>query len=558
LNLAGGPPPVDPAGAGSRPIDLRPAAPRDPTRRWLAVELGLLAALAAVIRFWGIGERALWLDEANTVLIAGKGPAGVVDALARDGNPPLFYWLLHVWMKLFGSSEAAVRSLPAVFGILGVLAVYLAARTLFPGRPRIATIAGAIALLSPLHVYYSQECRMYTLSPLLGILAFVSLDRFLESGRARPLVFHAALLAAGLYTHNYFLFLLPVGPAIALLAPGRAGRGRVLLGTLAAAAAALVLYSPWIPVLLGQSRSGVDAWIPGIWRGTPPGAAFLRSVEVMGIGGAFPRYLRQLSTPGLTIPLGPVWPLLRFFGFVLGVGLVGNGFASAWRGRGEREAGIRLGLFFLLPLLLPILTSFLLRPIYLVGRYEMVAFTAFAVLAGTALDALFSAVEPNKRVAGVAAAALWVTGAALCLAAAISAHVPEDEKEAAAWLRSNASPGDVTVFSGLTRAVPEYYLTRWDVRGERLSFPPDVDAHLGWCDEERAVRNAGETMRQAASLADRVLESKPEGGRVFVVVTRSTEEKINSWLRDALTERFGNPSATLGPMTYILVFDPAL
>ncbi len=285
------------------------------------LEAGILALVAAALRGWAIGNRGLWLDEANTVLIAWKDPVGIARALGLDGNPPLFYWLLHYWMLIFGSSEAAVRALPALFGALGVAAVFAASRALFPSRPRIAWIAGAIACVSPLHVYYSQECRMYTLTPLLGILAFLSIHDFLQSGRTRSLFLHSLFLAAGLYTHNYFLFLLPVGSVIAWVTPGGMGRKRALLCAAGAAGAALIVYAPWIPVLFRQSRSGVDAWIPEIWRKTPPAAALFRSLEVMGIGGAYPLYLRQLAAPRETIPLGPVWPLLRFAGFILAVGL---------------------------------------------------------------------------------------------------------------------------------------------------------------------------------------------------------------------------------------------
>src|SRR2546428_11725501 len=75
-----------------------------------AVGFGLPIAVVLAMRFIGLGHPPLWLDEANTVLIAWRDPRGVVAALAHDGNPPLFYWVLHGWMAIFGSSEAAVRS----------------------------------------------------------------------------------------------------------------------------------------------------------------------------------------------------------------------------------------------------------------------------------------------------------------------------------------------------------------------------------------------------------------------------------------------------------------
>jgi hypothetical protein len=459
-------------------------------------------------------------------------------------------------MLIFGSSEAAVRALPALFGALGVAAVFAASRALFPSRPRIAWIAGAIACVSPLHVYYSQECRMYTLTPLLGILAFLSIHDFLQSGRTRSLFLHSLSLAAGLYTHNYFLFLLPVGSVIAWVTPGGMGRKRALLCAAGAAGAALIVYAPWIPVVLRQSRSGVDAWIPEIWRKTPPAAALFRSLEVMGIGGAYPLYLRQLAAPRETIPLGPVWPLLRFAGFILAVGLPLKGFLAARRNPEERTAGIRLGVFLALALLLPILVSFIIKPVYLVGRYEIVAFMAFAMLAGGGIDALLRSAETRSRRAGWTASALWAAGAALCLAASFIAEVPEDEKDAAAWLRARASSGDLVVYSALTGAVPEYYFGLWNVPGRRISYPPDVDDHFGWCDEEKSIGNEAESVRLAGLIAGDARETVPRDGHAYVVVTRSTRNEINQWILDAFTDRFGKPTSYLGPMTFVFAFGP--
>ena len=53
----------------------------------------------------------MWLDEALTVNIA-KAPLHLIPHLLRaDGAPPLYYLLLHFWMKVFGTSDLGARSL---------------------------------------------------------------------------------------------------------------------------------------------------------------------------------------------------------------------------------------------------------------------------------------------------------------------------------------------------------------------------------------------------------------------------------------------------------------
>jgi len=72
-------------------------------------------------------------------------------------------------------------------------------------------IAATLATLSPLHVHYSQEVRMYAMVPPLALLMLYSLQRLLLA--PNPWVFFGFVLSAtaGLYMHYYFLFLLPLG-----------------------------------------------------------------------------------------------------------------------------------------------------------------------------------------------------------------------------------------------------------------------------------------------------------------------------------------------------------
>jgi len=520
-------------------------------------EIAVLVAAAAAIRFLGIGEEPLWLDEANSVLIAWKDLPGIVDALSRDGNPPVFYFLLHFWSRIFGSSEAAVRALPALLGVLGVAGVYWAGRIFFPARKRLPIIAGAIAALGPLHIYYSQECRMYTLSPLLGLFALASLHLFLETARLRHLILHAAFLAIGLYTHNYFLFLLPAGPAIAWCASGMIERRKAFALAGAAALAALVLYLPWMPILLQQSRSGVDAWIPRLWRGTPPWAAFFRSIEAVGVGGAFPPYLKQLTLMSGVLPAEVRWPM-RVVGGLLAVGLPILGVAAALRAGQERRSAVRLAIFFLLPLALPIAASFLLKPFYLVGRYEMVAFSAFALLAARGLDELAASRDAGRRPTAIACAIAWLAGAVVCQAAGRAAEVPHGDYRIAEWLRSRSRSEDVAILPGYTRTVPELYSRIWRTPGTRLSFPETVERHLGWYDEAAALARPTEVRAEAAALAHRLRRTLDPSARVIVFASNLTAPEINGWLLQALAETLGKPQMHEGKSLTIVVFGPPL
>src|SRR5947209_2309485 len=53
----------------------------------------------------------LWIDEAITTGISGHALGSIPGILRHDGNPPLYYLLLHFWMRAFGSSESATHTL---------------------------------------------------------------------------------------------------------------------------------------------------------------------------------------------------------------------------------------------------------------------------------------------------------------------------------------------------------------------------------------------------------------------------------------------------------------
>jgi hypothetical protein len=464
--------------------------------------------------------------------------------------------LLHFWMKLFGSTEAAARSLSTVFGILCVGGTYLAARILLPKRRYAAIAASSIAAVSPLAIYYSQECRMYTLTPLLGLAAFVTLHEALCRRSIRLMLAHAVILAAGLYTHNYCIFLLPLGPAVALFVPGNLGRTRALLWTSAAAALAVLLYAPWIPILLRQSRSGVDAWIPGIWKQTPPAMALFRSVEVMGVAGAYPKYLRHLSSSHAQVMVPGLWAALRVIGNSLSAVFLLLGFTSFVRRREEREIGLRLGLFFAVPLLVPYLVSFVVKPIYLVGRYEMVAVTAFTVLVGGGFDTAFRVKDPAKRIGAFVSAILWVGAAALIIVAALSVRPNEEDRSLALWLRDNTRATDIVVLPGYTRVVPEYYKGLSGAQGTWMSFPEEVAQHLGWFDDEKLLRHPDETQAEAKAFAGHLAQIRPAGGRVLVVASAMTPAKINEWLVTALAVPLGKMTVYRSAPHYVVAFEP--
>ena len=264
--------------------------------------LVVLVAIAAYLRTKFISGQ-FWMDEAISTGIASHSIGAIPGILRHDGNPPLFYALLHWWISAFGSSESATHSLSLVSGLLAVPVGMWSGWTLF-GR-RAGVIAAALFAFNAWFTYYAQETRMYELMALLGIVATTAyVHAFVYRRRPYVLVF-AAALALMLYTHSWGVFFF-VGGLVALIPSYVVSDDRKTLVRDAAIAfvGAGILFIPWVPNLLYQAAHTAAPWSkPPRW-GTP--ILISRSVlggdrvtvvllagAVAGLAGLFARRMRR-------------------------------------------------------------------------------------------------------------------------------------------------------------------------------------------------------------------------------------------------------------------------
>jgi len=136
-------------------------------RRWPWFGIVVLAAFLRLPLLAGLGS--LWNDEAFSRHFALMPIGQALRYLATDVHPPLHAVALHIWMKAFGASVLAMRSLSFLFAIAGIAVFMRLARELF-GR-REAFLAGILAAFSPLMVYYGADARMYAMTFFLACLS---------------------------------------------------------------------------------------------------------------------------------------------------------------------------------------------------------------------------------------------------------------------------------------------------------------------------------------------------------------------------------------------------
>jgi uncharacterized membrane protein len=252
-------------------------------RRWWLWTLAI-CLVGAALRLAAIGDKTLWLDEAFSLWMARHDlPALFAWLVYIDHHPPLYYILLHEWVTLFGYTPSALRSLSAVTSILALPVYALAARKL--AGDRLALVAAWLLAISPFHIRYAQETRMYgvltlTVALLFWALAHVLTDRA-RSWRAWPWILLAVAEAAAMLTHNTATILVPVALNGAIAGLWLAHRYGYRVDEFPAVEetgffrrwvwsqiAALLLWSPWaLPFVRQAQVVDGDFWIapPDLW-----------------------------------------------------------------------------------------------------------------------------------------------------------------------------------------------------------------------------------------------------------------------------------------------------
>ena len=220
--------------------------------------LGALLAGSLVLRTRRL-DTGFWIDEALSVGIASHPLTEIPEVLRQDGSPPLYYAVLHFWMRLFGSGEAATHVLSLVFALLAIPAAYWAARTVFDRR--VGWVAAALAAVIPYLTSYGQETRMYALVALLSIVGTGAFLHAFVLGERRYVVVFGVVLALLLYTHYWAIFF-AVGAAAALVFLVQQSRERRtdVRDALVAFGAAALVYSAWIPIFVYHALHTGAPW----------------------------------------------------------------------------------------------------------------------------------------------------------------------------------------------------------------------------------------------------------------------------------------------------------
>ena len=198
----------------------------------------------------------------------------VIRALA-DGepqSPPVYYLLSRWWTQLFGSSVTVQRSLSASISLLAFPSMYWLCLELF-GSSVAAWIGVMLIAISPLHLIFAQEVRMYSAWTVTILVSSASLLRAIRLQKKRDWGIYAASLTLSLYTFPFsILVAISHGIYVAIAEVTKFFKSidrssqapiklsKVLANYLIASIASIIAYAPWIFFLTEIDQTKMAAW----------------------------------------------------------------------------------------------------------------------------------------------------------------------------------------------------------------------------------------------------------------------------------------------------------
>ncbi|HOT93053.1 MAG TPA: glycosyltransferase family 39 protein [Anaerolineae bacterium] len=456
-------------------INLEELAP------WLLI---LITLIGGGLRVLLLDHQGMWLDETFSVWLANRGVGDLLRWVARiDQHPPLYYLLLHYWIALNGDTTPyTVRLLSVLFGIGAIPTVYLIGKRM--SGAVMGLVAAMLMALSPFHIRFAQETRMYTLLTFNAAVAIYALVRLLTDSRTIAPIgsqvreylrlrhwsairtietdlawgIFIAFSVATMFTHNTAV-LFPLATnlfVLGLMFFQRVGKSGALStfqvppfkNWVKAQIAILVLWSPWSVAFIRQAR-GVyqEFWIP------KPDWNTVIQVLKSFLNAPTP-------APGQTNQGQMIWLL---YVVVLGLGM--------WHYRKKMAHFLFLAALFAVPFLGELIVS-IRRPIFYDRTLIWITIPLFLALAAGVTQLKF-------RFLILVAVGILGTNNLFAAADYYRFTQKEDWRTAAGYVANFAQKGDLVLFNATWVQIPfDYYFHAYEnqyaIQIEKRGAPVDL------------------------------------------------------------------------------------
>ncbi|MCH5212889.1 MAG: glycosyltransferase family 39 protein [Oscillospiraceae bacterium] len=352
---------------------------------------GMIVFAALVLYGLLLVGNDVWYDEAYTFGIIRRGFGDICRITAADVHPPLYYILL----KIFAAPFSDKLLISKIFSIIPMLIIMITGgiqlKRIF--NKNVSLCFMALFLIFPFMISYSVEIRMYSLAAMFVFLTALYGYKSYEEGRTSDFILFGVFGVSAAYTHYFALVSISIVYLIVLICILKYKR-ELLRKWIICAVLTIIAYIPWIGCFLRQIAFKVnnEYWIEPITKKT--------IIE----------YLRDTFASGDS-------KVLIYFAELIFAMLFLNVLFSG--GRKERNISVCAVIIWAGTILLGVIASFVVRPIFVI-RYSIPAIPVFLAFAAVAIA--------NMRPREIQAAA-----AIIIVISGINNYVKIFEKEREYW-----------------------------------------------------------------------------------------------------------------------------
>ncbi len=177
---------------------------KETSNKLWVVPLIIIIILGAILRCFRLSFQSYWYDEVITIKVALSNYFFKYLAYGSNGDPPLYEFLFHFWIKIFGHSEISTRGLSVIFSVTTLPAMYLLTKELFNNKT--AFYSTLLLSFSAYHIYYAQEARMYALTGFLTVSSSIFFIKALKNDKRINWILYSILTVLAFYAHYSALF----------------------------------------------------------------------------------------------------------------------------------------------------------------------------------------------------------------------------------------------------------------------------------------------------------------------------------------------------------------
>ena len=233
---------------------------------WRWAPIVTLTLVAAALRLVSLGAAGFRIDEGFTLTCARQSWAGVMGLHGYYSlHPPLFFTMVKL-ANLVLPEVTASRAVAVTAGIATIPVFYVLCARLLDSR--VAIGATTLLAISPLHIEFSRDGRMYAPIIFLVTTGWLALVSYMKTQDRRWAVLYAATVLLAFYTDYSAAF--AVAPQVIVLGIYFVSVRREAAWLIGSVAIAALLYLPWVPqVYRGVDRSsgnpGREDWLSASW-----------------------------------------------------------------------------------------------------------------------------------------------------------------------------------------------------------------------------------------------------------------------------------------------------